>query len=341
MNETSPKRDSGFRQSRPGGAHARSRANIALAKYWGKCDSGLNLPAVPSISITLDPLVTETTVEFHPDIDTDVLVLDGERAGETELKRAGALLDRVRHLAGITLPARIESRNRFPTASGLASSASGFAALAAAATRAAGIEIDLRAVSALARRSSASAARSVFGGFVELGTAEPGDDTLAARPLAPADHWDVCMVIAVTTEGAKAVASTDAMNLTRRDSPFYESWIREAPRLAEEIRRGVLDRDLPRVGAAMEKSMLSMHACAMAASPSLLYWQPATVAVLHRVRAMREGDGIEVWATVDAGPHVKALCHRGEASIVEEGLKAVPGVLRTIVARPGPAVEVT
>jgi diphosphomevalonate decarboxylase len=143
-------------------AKARARANIALAKYWGKSDVELNLPAVPSISVTLDPLITETTVELREGLAADELVLNGTAALGGELKRATELLDRVRALAGTKLRAHVESKNHFPTASGLASSASGFAALAAAARKAVGLPFDAEATSALARQSSASAARSVF-----------------------------------------------------------------------------------------------------------------------------------------------------------------------------------
>ena len=114
-------------------AKATACANIALAKYWGKADDTLNLPAVPSVSITLDPLVTETTVVFDAALDADRFELDGEPAREGELKRVTALLDEVRREAGLDLKARVKSDNRFPTAAGLASSASGFAALAGAA----------------------------------------------------------------------------------------------------------------------------------------------------------------------------------------------------------------
>lgn len=319
---------------------ARARANIALAKYWGRTDATLHLPAVPSVSLTLDPLITETRVRFEADLKSDTLVLDDRPADESELMRASELLHRVRQLGGLSSYARVESRNNFPTASGLASSASGFAALAAAACSAAGIDPDPYEMSALARASSASAARSVFGGFVCLPAATGGQLGLSARPLAPPDHWDVRIVVAITTEGPKPVASNRGMIVTEQGSPYYDAWVRKAPELAREIEQGVLDRDLERVGTAMEQSTLAMHGCAMASSPGLLYWLPATVAAFRLVRELREQRGIGVWATMDAGPHVKALCLADQAHLVEAELANVPGVLRTIMARPGPGVEI-
>jgi len=321
-------------------AKARARSNIALAKYWGKIDPELNLPAVPSISITLDPMVTETSVAFTETIKKDLFILDGRPASAAELRRVIEVVDTVRTQRNISLPVRIESRNSFPTASGLASSASGFAALVAAVVKAAGLPIELSELSVLARRCSASAARSIYGGFVELAVGIEGDDVLASRQLAPPEHWgELRMIVAVTAEDRKKITSTTGMNLTREQSPYYEAWRKTAPLLANQIRQSILDKDLSTLGSAMEKSALAMHACAMAASSRLIYWQPATVAALHRVRQLREEEGMEVWATVDAGPHVKALCHVKDAPAVEKQMAQVPGVMRTIAAKPGPGVE--
>lgn len=326
--------------SKPQFAQARARANIALAKYWGKLDAARNLPAVPSISMTLDPLVTETRVEFRPDLEADELLLNGEPALAAELMRATQLLDRVRAESGVNLRARVSSRNQFPTASGLASSASGFAALAAAARAAADLPFDAAKTSDLARRSSASAARSVYGGYVELPAGRPGEDVLCAQVLYPPEHVDLAIVVAVTAEGRKSVGSTDGMTHTRDTSPYYEAWVRAAPGLADEVRAGLGARDLARVGAAMEQSTLAMHACGMAAAPGLLYWQPATLAAFARVRELR-GEGVQVYATMDAGPHVKALCRAADAPAVAAALEATPGVLRTLRATPGPGVEIS
>jgi diphosphomevalonate decarboxylase len=322
-------------------AKARACANIALAKYWGKADVELNLPAVPSISVTLDPLITETTVELRANLKEDEFVLNGTAALGGELKRASEMLDRIRAVAGTKLRAHIESQNQFPTASGLASSASGFAALAAAARKAAGLPFDANVTSALARQSSASAARSVLGGFVELPAGKPGDGSLAAHQLAPADHWGLAIVVAVTAEGRKSVGSTDGMTHTKVTSPYYESWVKAAPALADEVRAGLLARDFARVGRAMEQSTLAFHACALAADPGLLYFQPATLAAFAKVRELRADGSLPVYATMDAGPHVKALCHASDAAAVSRALSGVPGVLRTLLATPGPGVELS
>ncbi|MEM7137059.1 MAG: diphosphomevalonate decarboxylase [Myxococcota bacterium] len=318
---------------------ARAHANIALAKYWGKADVRHNVPAVPSISLTLDQLVTETRVRFDSSLSEDEVRLDGRRATPAERARVVEMLNRVRRAAAIRSRARVWSHNRFPTAAGLASSASGFAALAGAATHAAGLRWKPRKVSALARASSASAARSIFGGFVELPAGSKGQKDLSARPLAPADHWDVRLVIAVTKPGPKKVGSTEGMERSRKTSPFYESWVADAPKWARAIKRAVKNRDLETLGAAMEKSTLAFHCAAITSVPPIFYWAPATLAALETVRGLRDR-GVCAWATMDAGPHVKVLCARRDAARVRHALDRTAGVKRTSVAKPGPSIEV-
>ncbi len=321
-------------------ASARACANIALAKYWGKADVKRNIPAVPSISLTLDQLVTETRVRFDESLKLDVVRLDGRRATESEAARVVTMLDRVRKEARLRLKAHVVSHNHFPTAAGLASSASGFAALAAAASEAAGLRFNARRLSALARASSASAARSIYGGFVELPAGNRGDAELAARPIAAPEHWNLRLIVAATEPGPKKVGSTEGMERSRKTSPYYESWLDSAPKWARKIKRAIKDRDLDTLGAAMEQSTLAFHCCAITSDPPILYWAPATLGALATVRGLRE-DGVSVWATMDAGPHVKALCGVGDAARVRRALKRTAGVTRTWVAKAGPGVGVS
>jgi diphosphomevalonate decarboxylase len=316
-------------------ARAVARANIAFAKYWGKADLELNLPAVPSLSMTLDRLVTNTDVRFDRKLEADRVSLDGREATMAERTRIVELLDRVRQTAGKqNLFAHVESENHFPTAAGLASSASGFAALAGAATVAAGMDYDPHLVSRMARRSSASAARSVWGGFVKLAAGTPGDDSLAAEPVKGAEHWDVRLVVALTAKGEKKVGSTMGMERSRKTSPLYDAWIEKAPGLAEEIERGLLARDLSVLGPAMEQSTMAFHACAMTSNPPIMYWHPTTLSVLESIRTLRD-EGVEVYATMDAGPHVKALCHADDVDRVQKAMKGSERIMGTLVCKAG------
>jgi len=325
---------------------ARACANIALVKYWGKRPGPLNLPAAGSLSLTLDALVTTTRVAFDPGLADDELVLDGAPARPDELARTRELLDLVRARARIAARARVVSRNEFPTASGLASSASGFAALAVAAADAAGLALAPRALSILARRGSGSAARSVFGGFVRMhaGRAGEGDDDGSdafAEPIGSPLTGRVRMVIAIIGGGApKAHGSRSAMAHTAETSPLYRAWIELVPRDLAAVEAALAAGDVEQLGAIAEANALAMHASAIAARPAVIYWQPATLAALAEVRALRAA-GRAAWATIDAGPHVKVLTTADDAAAVAAALRGVAGVTDALVsAAGGPAAVV-
>ncbi|HGY56344.1 MAG TPA: diphosphomevalonate decarboxylase [Caldithrix abyssi] len=317
-------------------ATAKAHSNIALIKYWGKRDERLNLPAVGSISLTLDALHTVTSVHFDSALNDDELILNDEKAGDKETARISAFLDLIRQMAGMTHKARINSQNNFPTAAGLASSASAFAALALAAAKAAGLSLSRKELSVLARQGSGSAARSVYGGLVEMkrGSAADGRDAYAVR-LAEPDYWDLRLLIAVTSEAKKPVGSTAGMRLSERTSPYYHAWVDNSENDLQDMRQAVQQKDFEKVGELCEFSALKMHALALSSNPGLIYWNGATVEGMHVVRSLRR-TGLPVWFTIDAGPQLKALCLPEAAAKVTEALQNVPGVRQVIECRTGP-----
>jgi diphosphomevalonate decarboxylase len=316
-------------------ATARACANIALVKYWGKRDSALNLPATGSLSLTLAALATETSVAFDAALGRDEIAI----AGVGDDTRVTDFLDLIRARAAITTRARVTSTNNFPTASGLASSASGFAALALAATRAAGLELAPRELSRLARRGSGSAARSLFGGFARMHAGDRDEDCYA-EPITSPLAARVRMVIAIVGGGApKSHGSRDAMEHTAATSPLYSDWLALVPRDLIRAETALAGGDLRALGELAEANALAMHATALAARPAVVYWQPATLALLAQVRSLRE-DGRAAWATIDAGPHVKVLTTADDAAHVQRALAAVAGVTDVIVSEVGAAAAV-
>jgi diphosphomevalonate decarboxylase len=309
-----------------GRATATAHANIALVKYWGKRDERLLLPEAGSLSVALDKLLTTTTVQLG--VERDELVLDGKAAKAPELAKARALLD----AAGIPARAHIESRNDFPTAAGLASSASGFAALAVAACAAAGQERSVRELSALARLGSGSATRSVPGGWAVW----QGE---SAEQVHPPEHWPLRLVVAICAAGQKAVGSRDGMRASRETSPFHSAWIEQCKRDLPAALALLAARDLNGLGALAERNALRMHADALAAEPPLLYWEPATVACLRTLAALRS-EGVAAWPTIDAGPHVVALCAPEQAESIRAALGAVAGVRETLLCSPAGGARV-
>jgi diphosphomevalonate decarboxylase len=342
LNPNGPGPVAWIRRRRPTGvvhsSLAYAHTNIALVKYWGKrpgAVAGLNLPAVGSLSLTLDRFGTETRVE---PAEVDEFVLGGQTAGPGEARKVFAFVDRVRALAGSTARARVISRNDVPTAAGLASSASAFAALALASTRAFGVELDERSLSQLARQGSGSAARSIFGGFVLLhrGERDDGADCFA-EPIGSA--LAARLVVVRCGEGKKETGSTDGMDHTAQTSPYFTAWVQTHTADLDDAQRALTDGDLPRLGEIMEHSTLKMHATTLAARPGFFYFQPTTIAALQEVRALR-ARGVPCWATMDAGPHVKVLCAPDVAAAVAAALAAVPGVRGVDIAAPGPAARV-
>lgn len=320
-------------------ATARAHTNIALVKYWGKRDERLFLPTNSSLSLTLDGLFTTTTVDFQAGLEADRFVLDGREVEGSDCRKVSRFLDMVRSLAGLDRSAVVTSKNDVPTAAGLASSASGFAALAAAASWAAGLDLDPAALSRLARQGSGSASRSIFGGFAEwrMGEAPDGSDSHGVQ-VASADHWDVRMVVAALSLGRKDVASREGMRRTVETSALYPGWLATVKQDLAAVRRAIEGRDFEALGATAEANALRMHATTLGASPPFTYWQPATIALMQAVWDLRAG-GVSAYFTIDAGPNVKVLCLPQDQAAVEAAIRAVPGVSAVIACGPGPGVR--
>lgn len=315
-------------------AKATVHPNIALVKYWGKRDRELNLPSTGSLSMTLSHFATTTSVEFGADEDS--VLINGERATGRPAQRVLSHLDRIEPGRS---PARVVSSNNFPTAAGLASSSSGFAALTLAALKDLDRAYTPAEASILARQGSGSASRSLWGGFVEWrrGMLEDGSDSHGLH-IADAEHWKLNMVIAVVDNGKKSVGSTEGMLRTMATSPMYAAWVSSWQRDVDKARQGILDQDLTMVGEAMEASTLKMFSTMFTSSPPIRYWRPASVAIQDEVAKLRE-DGINCWWTMDAGPNVKVLCEPDDALAVADALEHHVEEVHTLSVGGAPVVE--
>lgn len=314
-------------------ATAMAHPNVALIKYWGKRAAAGNLPATGSLSVTLGGMRSETTVEFDPALPADEVLLNGAPNAEAA-SRVTTCLDLLRADAGVREHARVTSHNDFPTGAGLASSASGFAALALAGAAALGLEASPARLQEVARIGSGSAPRSLFGGFVRLSNEREG--TRCEPVLGPAD-WPVSVVVAITSEAAKATGSRPGMAQSQRSSPYYPAWVdTHAADMAAAL-DCIAARDFMGLAEVSEHSCLKMHSVMMTTRPPLMYWSPATLACLLEIQALRRA-GVPAFFTVDAGPQVKAICLNEAVAEVEQALRGVPGVLR-LVSSPlgGPA----
>ena len=305
-------------------ATASAHPNVALIKYWGKQDVATNLPAVGSLSLTLGGLTTRTTVNFSAELQRDELTINGA-SDDVAISRVSRCLDMLRQHAGVDLCASVTTTNDFPTGAGLASSASGYAALVKAAAAALQVDISGDELDLIARIGSGSAPRSLHAGIVLLEKIADHTGTHCHSVAAP-DDWPLSVVVAVTSRQPKDVSSTGGMESSRTTSPTYQAWVdTHSADLAAGL-KFVEQRDFMALAEISEHSCLKMHAVAMSSLPPLVYWSGATVACMQRVRELRQS-GVPVFFTIDAGPQLKAVCLPEAVGEVHAALAEVPGVL--------------
>ncbi|VDG19748.1 diphosphomevalonate decarboxylase [Lactobacillus plantarum] [Lactiplantibacillus mudanjiangensis] len=318
---------------------AKAHTNIALVKYWGKKDARLMLPQNGSISLTLDHFYTQTSVAFDPKLKNDQIYFDDHLIPAGKATRMTKFLDLIRRQSGQTAPAIVKTANHVPTSAGLASSASGFAALAAAGSRAAGLNLSPTELSRLARRGSGSATRSVFGGFVEW-HAGHDDASSYAEPLQDPIDWDIQMIAVVLQATKKPISSTAGMARVVATSPYYSAWVKTAHRDLARMRKAILKKDLNAVGRIAETNAMRMHALNLSADPAFNYFTPDTLTAIKVVQDLR-ANGINCYYTLDAGPNVKIICASTDTAAIMAAFKPYFAADQLIVAKPGPGITIT
>jgi diphosphomevalonate decarboxylase len=313
-------------------ASAIAHPNIAFIKYWGLQDEEKRLPANNSISMNIGGLSTRTTVEFDPSLKEDRLLLNGENISGSSLHRVQGFMDRIRQMAGQPLFARITSENNFPTGAGVASSASGFAALTLAGTAALSLQLSEKELSSLARFGSGSASRSIPGGFVQWQTDHNTGESFA-ESFAPSDHWHLIDCIAILSQEHKPVGSQTGMRLANT-SPLQAPRVLDSERRLDICRAAILDKDFETLADITELDSNMMHAVMMTSLPPLFYWQPGSLALMKAVKAWQL-DGLKVTYTLDAGPNVHLICLPESFPEVRERLSAFPSVIDVLNGSPG------
>jgi len=318
-------------------ATAQANPNIAFIKYWGNRDNTLRLPINGSISMNLGGLTTQTTVSFQHSLAMDELIINGHEVTGGGLNRVSHILDIIRGMADIPDRAEVITENNFPSGAGIASSASAFAAVALAGSKAAGLNLSEAELSRLARRGSGSASRSIPGGFVEWQIGTTDEDSFAFS-IAPADHWNLADCVAVVSASHKKTGSTEGHAIAPT-SPLQEARVTDAPRRLDLCRRAILDKDFNSFASIVELDSDMMHAVMMTSAPALHYWKPASLAVMNAVRQWRM-DGLPACYTVDAGANVHIICPDTEKQVVEKQLREIKGVENVLVAKAGGPAQV-
>ncbi|PRA29193.1 diphosphomevalonate decarboxylase [Pseudomonas poae] len=309
-------------------------SNFALIKYWGMSDRHQALPNNPSLSMTLSHCLSHCTVEALPTAQADEILWKsptGRLAPATGdmLNGIEQHLARLRRQLGGPTHVRIATSNNFPTGAGIASSASGFAAVALGFARLSGRTLDDPHASLWARLSgSGSAARSVLGGFVQW-PADATDLAGPARRIATAAHWPLADLIAVVDSAPKHVSSREG-HRRANTSPHYATRLSLLPERLAKVRQAIARRDFSALAEAVEQEAIELHMIAMTSTPATFYWLPGTLQVLERVRQLR-CDGLNVCATVDAGPNVHVLCESDQRSTVFAQLRGLSQVQEWII----------
>ena len=273
--------------------------------------------------MNLADLTITATVHFDPLLNEDQLAMNGSPAAESAAKRVFAHLDLIRTQAGFNHRASVITQSNFPVGAGIASSAAAFAALTVAGVEAAGLHLTEAELSALARRGSGSASRSVPGGYCQW-LAGGADETSYAASIAPAGHWALCDLVAIVSAEHKQVGSTGGHRLADT-SVLQAGRVASAPGRFERCKEALLNRDLPAMGPIIEEDAVIMHCVMMTSRPPLYYWAPATLEIIHATACWR-ADGLPVYFTIDAGPNVHLICEAAYADQVEEAARRLPGV---------------
>jgi diphosphomevalonate decarboxylase len=311
-------------------ASAVAHANLAFVKYWGKANAELNLPLNKSIAMNLSGAQTHTTVAFSDRLASDEVFLDDEQLDPTSSfwRRVTRQLDRIRALASVEAAASVHSRNTFPAGVGIASSASGMAALTVAGAAALKLDLSERELSILARLGSGSASRSIPGGFVEWLVGDDSESSYSHQIAAP-EHWEIADVAVVVSASEKAMSSSDG-HLLALNSPFFDARLASLPDRLDTMRTAILSRDFETFGRELEAEAISLHAIAMTSAwegsgawhSGIYYWTPATVELIQASQNWRR-DGLQVYFTLDAGPTVHLICLKSQQPTVIDAVRAL------------------
>lgn len=311
-------------------ATAKAHSNIAFIKYWGRKDEILRLPTNGSISMNLSDLFTITTVEFSENMNEDYILVNKE-AHTSINQRIIQHLNRVRSFAKISLRAKVVSENNFPISTGLSSSASGFAALTLAATKALRLDLSEKELSILARQGSGSASRSIPDGFVEWMDGNTSD-TSFSQSIFSAEHWDMMDIIAIVSKEKKEVTTSEGQKRVE-SSIFFQTRLTHIQEKIKLCKKLMSERNFSEFGKLVEMEALELHAIMLTSWPSLIYWLPQSLYVMKSVQKWRK-EGLQVYFTVNTGQDIHILCQKNDREVVMDKMKGLENIIKIIPNSP-------
>lgn len=322
---------------------AKSPANIAFIKYWGRADHDLFLPLNNNISMNMSGCMTTTTVEVDPELTDDEVEVKFYGKVYKQLDRDSIKaknlydqIERVRGLAKSDKFVRIKSENNFPADAGIAASASSFSAITAALLVAYDMKEKFDDKRELSRQirlcGSSSANRSAMDGFVELIAGEDHGSTYTEQ-IADHSHWGLVDIVAIVDPEKKPVSSSRGHEIADT-SPFLAARISTIGPRVEGVRQAILDRDLRKLGPLIEEDSTNMHAVMMTSQPPAYYWGPGSMRIMLDLMKWRQEDDLQAYFTLDAGPNVHVICEKKDAAEVQKRLEENEFVHWTIYNEP-------
>ncbi len=310
---------------------ASANSNIAFVKYWGK--KAGNLPFNSSVSMTLGSNVSTTTsILFSKRFKKDRIFINGSEAakipGDEKSGMLFEILAYMEKLKGTSSHALVISKNSFPTSAGIASSASGAAALVYAANAALDLGFSFKDMSILARKISGSGSRSMHGGFVIWHASDKSEESYS-EAIRDEKHWpELIDIIALVSSGKKKVSSSEGHIHTVNTSSLYAA----RPRIAEERARKAVElitkKDAHSLFDLIMKDSNSMHAVMLDSMPPLHYINDTSWLLIEKVHEINNAHGENIAAyTLDAGPNVHIITEDRYAKELKNAmLEAVPGI---------------
>jgi len=302
--------------------------NFALIKYWGKADSKSNMPAMSSISLTIDSLTSTTKISINADSPEDIWMLNGK--DQDDLGRINPVLKYLNKISRNNSGCIIKSENNFPTSAGLASSASGIASLVISYNKLFKVGMSFDQLVKASMIGSGSAPRSLLGGFVFLNI----EDQPNSKTILEPEEWPLSIIICITDDKEKIISSREGMEISRKTSPFYQSWLDSNEADIQIAKLAIAEKNIKSLGKVAEKNCFLMHKVMQTSSPQLNYMTERTNNCINEIKAAREG-GVDLFFTVDAGPQVKIICKPEDKELIKDRLINKPYVMSLVEANIG------
>lgn len=293
-----------------------SPSNIAIIKYWGKY--GDQYPKNPSISFTLSKSYTTTELQWSAEKKGIEVEFEGEKnqAFAKRLEKVKARLEKEIPVIS-DLGLNVITSNTFPHSAGIASSASALSAyalcLCSIEQLVEGKELDdsfYKKASHCSRLGSGSAARSVYGAWVEWGessynSAYSNDFASAITNVHP-DFMKIKDSILIISDEEKSVSSSVGHNLMN-DNPYADVRFKQASDRIAELSAALKTGDWEKFGFIAESEALTLHSLMMSSVSSYILMRPNSITAVEKIRDFRQKSGIPIYFTLDAGPNIHIL----------------------------------